>query len=47
MYVVFISGKDVFPVSVVGSLVRNGSFWMIKTRDCDFEVQRQIQAGIR
>lgn len=40
-------GKDMFPVSVVGSLTRNGSFWLEKIGKADLEKRNQIQAGIR
>ena len=36
-----------FPVSVVGSLTRNGSFWMKKIGKTDADKELQIQTGIR
>ncbi|XP_068729641.1 uncharacterized protein [Montipora capricornis] len=42
-----IKGKDMFPVSVVGSLTRNGSFWMKKIGKTDADKELQIQTGIR
>ena len=42
-----ILGKDVFPVYVVGSLARDGSFWIVKIGEPEMEKQRQIQVAIR
>ena len=42
-----ILGKEVFPVCVVGSLARNGSFWIAKIGEPEMEKQRQMQATIR
>ena len=40
-------GKDIFPVSMVGSLARNGSFWMIKVGESDLRIAQQIHSGLR
>lgn len=42
-----LKGKDVFPVCVVGSLARDGSFWIAKIGEVEMEKQRQIQVAIR
>ena len=47
MYVFLYLGKDIFPVSVVGSLARNGSFWMIKVGESDLQIAQQIHSGLR
>lgn len=39
--------KEVFPVCVIGSLTRTGTFWITKIGEAEQEKQRQIQATIR
>ncbi|XP_022808069.1 uncharacterized protein LOC111345078 [Stylophora pistillata] len=39
-------GKEVFPVSVIGSLARNGSFWISKTGEPAIEMRKEIVMAI-
>lgn len=43
----FVLGKEVFAVRIVGSLNRNGSFWITKIGEPAMEKQKDIQMAIK